>query len=148
MKHRFCAIVLVGAFLMLAAGPVLAHDYDSDDSDHWLRYAAYVVHPVGMALEFGITRPIHWLVSRPNLCAVFGHKPGPNDEYFKWKTCGSAAKGDGCCPGCEKAGASAKAKDCEPQTKIEGDTAAADAPEAETEKTPELVLSENADAAK
>lgn len=87
MKQRLFDILLLCAFLTLVGAPVFAHDYDSDDSDYPLRYAAYVVHPVGIAAEYLVLRPIHWIVSRPNLCVIFGHDPRPGDKYFEWK-CG------------------------------------------------------------
>lgn len=77
------AAILVCAFLMLAATPAFSHDYDRNDSDYWLRIAAYVVYPVGYALEWGVTRPIHWVVSRPGLNHVFGHQSCPDDKYWQ-----------------------------------------------------------------
>lgn len=51
------------------------YDGYDDSQAHPLRIAAYVVHPVGYALEWLVTRPIHALVSQPELKNVFGHKP-------------------------------------------------------------------------
>jgi len=36
---------------------------------------AYAVNPVGFTLEWLVTRPIHFLVSQPQLERVFGHVP-------------------------------------------------------------------------
>ena len=66
--------VAVGA-VMATAPPVRAHDYDRGNSDHPLRYVTYLVYPVGMALEYSITRPIHYLVSQPYWRYVLGHAP-------------------------------------------------------------------------
>ena len=85
MKQKLFMIPLVCAFLAIAGAQALAHDYDSDDSDYPLRYAAYVVHPVGIAVEYAVLRPIHWVVSRPHLRVIFGHDPRPKDKYFEWK---------------------------------------------------------------
>jgi hypothetical protein len=85
MRKRTLGFLLVCVFVLVAATPSWAHDYDRNDSDYWLRYAAYVVHPVGIALEYGVARPIHWVVSRPHLCIIFGHDPRPGDKYFEWK---------------------------------------------------------------
>lgn len=93
MKQRLLGILLLCAFLTMVGAPALAHDYDSDDSDYPLRYAAYVVHPVGIAAEYLVLRPIHWIVSRPNLCVIFGHDPRPQDKYFEWN-CGVNDKVD------------------------------------------------------
>jgi len=85
MKHKLIGLLLVCAFVLVTVAPSWAHDYDRNDSDCWLRIAAYALHPAGIALEYGVTRPIHWLVSRPNLCIIFGHDPRPGDKYFEWK---------------------------------------------------------------
>lgn len=55
-----------------------AHDAYDDSQAHPLRLAAYAVHPVGFALEWLVTRPIHFLVSQPRLERVFGHTPHEN----------------------------------------------------------------------
>ncbi|MBN1867790.1 hypothetical protein JW916_10900 [Candidatus Sumerlaeota bacterium] len=84
MKHKITCIALVFALLLLAAGPVCAHEYDRNDSDHPLRYAAYLVHPIGILGEYAITRPIHLLVSLPHACIIFGHDPRPGMEPNNW----------------------------------------------------------------
>ncbi|MBM3335514.1 hypothetical protein FJY63_12710 [Candidatus Sumerlaeota bacterium] len=66
--------VAVGA-MMSAAPPARAHDYDRGNSDHPLRYVAYLVNPVGMALEYSIARPIHYLASQPYWRHILGHAP-------------------------------------------------------------------------
>jgi len=85
MRRKLICITLALVFVSTLAVPAWAHDYDRGDSDHWLRQLAYVVHPIGVALEYGVTRPIHWVVSRPNACIIFGHDPRPEDTYFVWK---------------------------------------------------------------
>jgi hypothetical protein len=71
---------LVGTLTLalgLACMPVRAdaHDAYDDSQSHPLRLAAYVIHPVGFALEWLVTRPIHFLVSQPKLEPIFGHVP-------------------------------------------------------------------------
>ena len=74
------------SFLLASLKNFLAHDYDRDDSDYPLRYVAYLVHPVGIAVEYAVLRPIHWLVSRPNLNIVFGHETDKDTENkFEWE---------------------------------------------------------------
>lgn len=86
MKTKLWAVLFALALLTIPAGG-WAHEYDRDDSDHPLRYVAYVLHPVGIAAEYAVLRPIHWLVSRPNMDIIFGHEPTekPNYDYFKWE---------------------------------------------------------------
>lgn len=76
--------------LALTALPTVsqAHVYDRENSDYPLRYVAYALYPIGMAVEYGILRPIHWIVSRPNLDILFGHEPNREEEegtYFEWE---------------------------------------------------------------
>lgn len=82
--------LLAAAFaISLLALPAVshAHVYDRDDSDYPLRYIAYALHPIGVAAEYGVLRPIHWVVSQPVLSCIFGHTPDPVAEkgtYFEW----------------------------------------------------------------
>jgi hypothetical protein len=84
-------LLIAGAFglaLMAGANTAEAHVYDRDDSDHPLRIVAYALHPFGMAVEYGILRPIHWLVSQPTADKIFGHEPDREKEagtYFEFK---------------------------------------------------------------
>lgn len=84
MKQKLYAVLFALA-LLLAPTAGWSHDYDRDDSDYPLRYVAYAVHPVGIAVEYTVLRPIHWIVSRPVLNVIFGHDPREDDIYFEWK---------------------------------------------------------------
>ena len=87
MKMKLLA-ALFGLALLAAPATSRAHIYDRDDSDYPLRYVAYAVYPIGIAVEYGVLRPIHWLVSRPGLDVVFGHDPtidDPDYKYFEWE---------------------------------------------------------------
>ena len=66
---------LLAMLLTIAARPAAAvpDDYDETQS-HPLRVIAYLVNPVGYALEWVIFRPFHYVVSRPALEPVFGHR--------------------------------------------------------------------------
>lgn len=87
MKRTFVVTLLVAVVLVVAA-PVSAHDYDPDDSDYFLRYVAYLIHPIGYGLEALVTRPAHWVVSQPHLRVVFGHDPRhERDELYRYPEC-------------------------------------------------------------
>ncbi len=76
MAQRVRRILLALAFALqlgVAAAPAAADDYDPEESAHPLRIIAYVVHPVGVILDWLIVRPAHWLVSREHLKTLFGH---------------------------------------------------------------------------
>lgn len=81
MKKGLC---LLGLVAMLMSVPAIshAHSYDSDDAGHPLRYIAYVVHPVGVALQEYIFRPLHrWLSASEARGFWFGHQVHENDTY-------------------------------------------------------------------
>jgi hypothetical protein len=60
-----------------------ADSYDTGESDHLFRYAAYPLHAVGKGIECFVTRPVHWFVSRPCNRYIFGHVSNPRtDDYW------------------------------------------------------------------
>ncbi|MCL5271639.1 MAG: hypothetical protein M1457_14040 [bacterium] len=86
MRKLLVAALLATALLALPARAG-AHEYVRGDSDYPLRYIAYALHPFGIAVEYTVLRPIHWVVSQPDLDIVFGHEPTPDESknYFEWK---------------------------------------------------------------
>jgi len=71
--HRSCAGLACAALVLALASPALADEYDARRAGHPLRVVAYVVHPIGVALDWLLFRPAHWVVSQPVLSHVFGH---------------------------------------------------------------------------
>ena len=68
-------LLLGAALALLIAGPARAHDaYDDTQSDP-LQLLAYALYPVGYTAEWLVMRPIHFVVSSPELEHVFGHTP-------------------------------------------------------------------------
>jgi hypothetical protein len=62
--------------LTCATRPAAAVPDDYDDTQsHPLRIAAYLAYPIGYTAEWLFFRPFHYLVSRPQLEPVFGHRP-------------------------------------------------------------------------
>ena len=73
---RAIAVGLLAVVLALSAGPAIAAPDDYDDSQsHPIRIAAYLLYPAGFTLEWLVFRPFHYIVSRPYLEEVFGHRP-------------------------------------------------------------------------
>ena len=85
MREKLIVMALVIVLVLLFCAPTFAHPYYRGKSDHPLRYLAYLTHPFGMACEYLITRPIHWVVSQPDLDKVFGHVPTEYDIFFVWE---------------------------------------------------------------
>ena len=72
---------------VLAGMPVRAsaHDIYDDSQSHPLRIIAYAVNPIGAALEWIVMRPMHFLVSDPQLEPLFGHTPH-EDPFSTYKS--------------------------------------------------------------
>jgi hypothetical protein len=85
MKRKIVATVVLALVILLCSPMSYGHSYVRDSSDHPLRYAAYLVYPFGIAAEYLLLRPIHWLVSQPDLNIIFGHEPKAGDVYFVWE---------------------------------------------------------------
>jgi len=49
--------------------------YEPDRAGHPLRVIAYVVHPVGVILDYAIFRPAYWIGSHEPLRTLFGQEP-------------------------------------------------------------------------
>ena len=81
MKRLIVALTLITLMLStpaFAAEPV--DEYD-DSQAHPLRVIAYLVNPVGYALEWILFRPIHYVVAQPRFVKVFGHEPHTGYTY-------------------------------------------------------------------
>ena len=72
--RRILAAWLVAAAATLAAAPALADEYDARRAGHPLRVVAYVLHPIGVGLDYLLFRPAHWVGSLPVIRTVFGHE--------------------------------------------------------------------------
>lgn len=62
------------ALVLVLASPVAADEYDASNAGHPLRLIAYVLHPVGVLIDYVLLRPAHWLVSSEPLKTIFGHE--------------------------------------------------------------------------
>lgn len=60
--------------LLASAGPALADNYEPKRAGHPLRIVAYVLHPIGVAIDYLVLRPAHWVGSREPFKTVFGHQ--------------------------------------------------------------------------
>lgn len=71
-RARWLAALLALGLLATAA-PAVADDFDPERAGHPLRMAAYVVHPVGVLVEYLVLRPAHWVGSHEPFRTIFGH---------------------------------------------------------------------------
>jgi hypothetical protein len=69
-------LAMVGVATLLCSTTARAYFDDYDDSQsNPLVVAYYILYPVGYTVEWLVARPIHALVSQPELEPIFGHKP-------------------------------------------------------------------------
>ena len=63
----------VAAVLLGSASPAAADDYDPLRAGHPLRIIAYALHPIGVAFDYLLFRPAHWLGHKEPVRTIFGH---------------------------------------------------------------------------
>lgn len=73
-RKRLVACMLAAMFLAGGALPAVADEYDSKRSGHPLRIVAYVLHPIGVLIDFVLLRPAHWIGSQEPMRTIFGHE--------------------------------------------------------------------------
>jgi hypothetical protein len=71
-SRSYAALALVALVLALAS-PAAADEYDARRAGHPLRMVAYALHPIGVALDWLVFRPGHWVVHQPVMSHIFGH---------------------------------------------------------------------------
>ena len=72
LRRSLAGIALV-ALVLASASSASADEYDARRAGHPLRLVAYVLHPIGVALDWLLFRPGHWMVSQPVMSHIFGH---------------------------------------------------------------------------
>jgi hypothetical protein len=71
--RRPLASAVLALGLLAAASPATADEYDPSYAGHPLRILAYILHPVGVAFDYLLFRPAHWIGSHEPLKTIFGH---------------------------------------------------------------------------
>jgi hypothetical protein len=81
MKGLIAALSLVALLALSGSAFAIPNDEYDDSQSYPLRVAAYLIHPVGVGLEYLIFRPFHWLVSHDETTEmIFGHTPHGAEE--------------------------------------------------------------------
>ncbi len=81
MKRSIACLSLVAVLALSGSALAFPGDEYDDSESHPLRTAAYILHPLGVGLEYAIFRPIHWLVSLNDTTElIFGHRPHGTEE--------------------------------------------------------------------
>jgi hypothetical protein len=72
LRRSIAGCVLALGLLALAS-PAAADEYDPKYAGHPLRILAYIVHPVGVAFDYLLFRPAHWIGMHEPFKTIFGH---------------------------------------------------------------------------
>jgi hypothetical protein len=72
--RRSGAGLLAALLLAMAAAPAWADEYDPAMAGHPLRIIAYVVHPLGVLVDYLVMRPAHWVGNHEPFSTIFGHQ--------------------------------------------------------------------------
>lgn len=73
-RSRIRAAAWIAAAAVATAAPAAADEYDPQRAGHPLRLVAYVLHPIGVAFDYLLMRPAHWVVHHEPLLTIFGHE--------------------------------------------------------------------------
>jgi hypothetical protein len=71
--RRSIASAVLALALLALASPAAADEYDPKYAGHPLRILAYIVHPVGVAFDYLLFRPAHWIGMHEPFKTIFGH---------------------------------------------------------------------------
>ncbi len=72
--RKTIGMVLAAILFAVAAPAAQADEYESDRSGHPYRMLAYLVHPIGVVLDFLVLRPAHWVGHQEPFKTLFGHE--------------------------------------------------------------------------
>lgn len=78
MKRLFIAAVIatmLGAGAGIAQANEIPEDSYVDGFSHPLRVVGYLLSPIGFTAEWLVFRPLHYIISRPDLHNVFNYDP-------------------------------------------------------------------------
>jgi len=73
MPRATLAAVIMALVLALTAPTAQADEYEADRAGHPVRILAYVLHPFGVALDYLVFRPAHWVGHQEPFKTLFGH---------------------------------------------------------------------------
>jgi hypothetical protein len=67
-------LALAVAIPLLGAPRARADEYDPQRAGHPVRIIAYILHPVGVAVDYLLLRPAHWVGHHEPFKTIFGHE--------------------------------------------------------------------------
>ena len=79
---RTLGLLTVAGMILLAVtvADAQADRYDPKKAGNPIRISAYILHPVGVLLDYGLMRPCFWVVQREPFSTIFGYESPPNRD--------------------------------------------------------------------
>jgi hypothetical protein len=75
--RTLCLLVVAGILAFtVTTGEAQADRYDPKKAGNPIRITAYILHPVGVLLDYGLARPCFWVVQREPFSTIFGYERG------------------------------------------------------------------------
>ena len=79
--RMFCLTAVAGLLTFTAATEEVGADqYDPKKAGNPIRITAYLLHPVGVLLDYGLARPCFWVVKREPFSTIFGYERPKNED--------------------------------------------------------------------
>ena len=76
-----CLLAVAGIVTFtVAAVDAEADRYDPKKAGNPIRISAYILHPVGVLLDYGLMRPCFWVVQREPFSTIFGYQNAWNED--------------------------------------------------------------------
>jgi len=73
--QALCLVAVAGVLTFTATvGEAEADRYDPKKAGNPIRISAYILHPVGVLLDYGLMRPCFWVVQREPFSTIFGYE--------------------------------------------------------------------------
>ena len=79
--RTLCLVAVAGILTFTATmGEAQADRYDPKKSGNPVRISAYILHPVGVLIDYSLMRPCFWVVQREPFSTIFGYQPTWNES--------------------------------------------------------------------
>jgi hypothetical protein len=79
--QALCLVAAAGVLIFTATvGQAEADRYDPTRAGNPIRISAYILHPVGVLLDYGLMRPCFWVVQHEPFSTIFGYEHTRKDD--------------------------------------------------------------------
>ena len=76
-----CLLLVIGLLASVVTVKVAdAGEYDPKQAGNPLRILAYLLHPVGVLIDYALMRPCFYVVEREPFSTIFGYVPPPSQD--------------------------------------------------------------------